>query len=69
MCKSWAKYSINQFAVLRPFQYSKHFVTHFVGFSILKLGKMIMENVFKIIHWKCVKQESQLIIQLIKLQF
>ena len=28
-----------------------------------------MENVFKVIHWKCVKHESQLITQLIKLQF
>ena len=30
---------------------------------------MIMEDVFKAIHWKCIKHESQLITQLIKLQF
>ena len=30
---------------------------------------MIMEHVFKVIHRKCIKHESQLIIQLIKLQF
>ena len=69
MCKRTVNYSISQIAILQPFQYSMHFVTHFVGFSMLKLGKMIIQNAFKVIHWKRRKNESQLLTQLIKLQF
>ena len=76
MCKTMVNYSVGQTTLLWPFQDSKHFVTQFcwiqvdsVGFSRLKLGKMIIQNAFKVIHWKFIKNEFQLITQLIKLQF
>ena len=59
MCKTRVNYSVGQIALLWPFQDSKHFVTQLdsVGFSMLKLGKMIIQNAFKVIHWKCIKNE------------
>ena len=61
MCKTRVNYSVGQIALLWPVQDSKPFVTQFlldsVGFSMLKLGKMIIQNAVKVIHWKCLKNE------------
>ena len=61
MFKTRLNYSVGQIALLWPFQDSKAFCNSVlldsVGFSILKLGKMIIQNAFKVIHWKCIKKE------------
>ena len=61
MCKTRVNYSVGQIALLYPFQDSKAFrnsvLLDSVEFSMLKLGKMIIQNACKVIHWKCIKKE------------
>ena len=49
MCKTRLNYAINQFPILWPFQYSKHFCNScLLDLACLKLGKVIIQNALKL---------------------